>query len=139
MKSYNEIYKEWFDGEDNVIVISDSPTGQLVIGICNSIVSIGYIINFNGNYEISVDAQFTTDWDSFTEEPIENIKNAHETLYQTMFNLLYCLNKRNIEYKFNINTINREIDTFYRNCSIKQFIDELRKIMKTNIQVKETI
>lgn len=139
MKSYNEIYKECFDGEDNVVVVSDSQTGQLVIGICNSIVSIGYIINFNGNYEISIDSQFTTNWDMFSEEPIENIKNAQESLYQIMFNLLYCMNKRDIEYKFNINVINREIDTFYRNCSIYQFIDELRKIIKRYIQTKEVM
>lgn len=136
MRKYKEVYNEWFDSEDNVIVVSENKARQLIIGVCEGVVSIGYITNFNGNYDLIVDTQFQPTWNMFTDNDLSKyIRNTQEALYQVMFNLLGCMNNRHIEYEIDISKINSSIDKFYAMCSMRSFIVGLKEIIKSNLNI----
>jgi hypothetical protein len=138
MKSYDEVYQEWFDGKENVIVLSESPLGQLIVGFCEDIVSVGYIINFGDKYDISIDTQFKPNWNMFTDNDLTHyIKNTYECLYQIMFNVLYCVDKRKIKYKIDINRTNKDIDRFFGMCTMNKFIIGLKTIIDDNMEIQE--
>jgi hypothetical protein len=138
MNNYKEIYEEWFDSEDNVIVISENDYTKLILGFSeNLIISVGYIINIGGKCDISIDSQFTINWKAFSDDDLTKyVKNTQQTVYQIMFNIVCCMNNRGIQYSLNMNQANKDILGFDTMCSISEFKDKLKSFIHSKFYQK---
>jgi len=138
MNSYKEVYEEWFDSEDNVIVVSEDDTRQLVIGIIENIVFIGKIIKFNKTYDINIIKQFELQCSYPFNQDRKYFLYPVLQMYKILFYLVSYMQSKNIICDIN----NDGIDSYILKLSqhpilLQDFINNFRILINENIKMKD--
>lgn len=131
MKNLQEIYKKWFNGEENIIIIHEEETSQLIIGVEEDTISIAYIMNIMGNFHISIDRQLNIGrYINKCREP-KHVLYTVEEVYKILFNLILVMNTRNIQHQFNVNTLDDILKEVKAECDM-EFMRYLLISVKNN-------
>jgi len=142
MKNHLKIYRDYFDSENNIIVISENIDGQLILAIEDNLICIGYIIDTKDKYGFLMDAKFEVGIESYIgKEKQYVIYNPKSELYKIIMNIIFCMNYRKIEFDINtvdINNISNNIDAIKdKKYNIGQLKSKLEEIVKKYINWRD--
>lgn len=129
MKSYKEVCDTWFGGEENVIIIEETPMVKLVLGIEKDSISIALIMHVFDNYQISIDKRLDISFNSKYGSKLY-ISDIQRELYKIMFNLEYYLKYRDMEKQIAVGSVNDFISNIDKKCDINDLEHFLRSIVK---------
>jgi hypothetical protein len=133
MKNYLRIYRDYFNSEDNVIIISENANGQLILAIEDNLICIGYIIDTKDEYGFLMDMKFEVGIESYIgNEKQYVIYNPKAELYKIIMNIIFCMNYRKIDFDINtvdVNNISNNIDAIkekkYNMSQLKSKLEEI--------------
>lgn len=133
MKSYKEVYEQWFGSEDNVIIVKEEEIGKLILGIEDESIAIAYVMNIDENYEISIDKRINVGRYSYKEEKL--ILYTEKELYKILLNLMIIIKRRDIRLTVGDKVLEGNIEHVEQKCDMGYMKNLLNKIVKYCVYV----
>jgi len=133
VKSYKEVYEQWFGSEDNVIIVKEEEIGKLILGIEDESIAIAYVMNIDENYEISIDKRINVGRYSYKEEKL--ILYTEKELYKILLNLMIIIKRRDIRLTVGDKVLEGNIEHVEQKCDMGYMKNLLNKIVKYCVYV----